>query len=159
PILGPPAGWSAYNASGAAANVIGFLTTGHETPVMNINVTSNAANDNYVYSAAWPVSPGERYRMDATGTAFSVNPSITIELRALWFASATDEMPTQISTTLADSINLGAGGIDFGLGDGVNFPQVPDGAKFMRAAVRVIHSAGAGGNYRIYVYSVQAYKA
>lgn len=150
----PPHMWSKYTAAGPAAVVSGVLNTQKQRQMLMLDAASSASSDNYVFSAAIPVKPGQLLEIDSMFDAFlGTNTSLTVQTRVGWFASATDVYPNFISESLIDSDVMTVNADFWQSGD----ITVPLSAAFARVAVRANYTnSGAGATYQLFVGQVSA---
>lgn len=137
-----PYHWTHHTASGSAATVAGHFDGSHIRPVLMIQHVTGLSGDQYVSSAAFPVTPGEVLYADLTGDFLmsSVSPTtLTVELRLSWFVSSESAYPYVVSESLVDSVS---GDADL---DGVwigGTATVPASVNFARAMVRTSQTGG-----------------
>lgn len=139
-----PYHWTHYTASGQAATVAGQFDGSHIRPLLMIQHTTGLSGDQYVYSAAFPVTPGETLYADLVGdfTTFAGGlgqTTLTIELRLAWFVAAESAYPYTVSETLIDSVTDTGDLTGAWLGASATVPAT---ANFGRAMVRTNQTGG-----------------
>lgn len=139
----PPYLWAHHHASGQLAFVSGTFSGILQRHALTVAINNGVTGDNYVYSSAIPVTPGETLYVDSTADAlcFAPNPtSLTTRLIVAWFTDAETPWPDQLSATQAAStVTDFAGGDGFWLTGSVVPPST---ARFARVAIRATQSGG-----------------
>ena len=137
----PPYMWGHYRAAGSAASVVSAgLSSVYQKPVMFIAVNSASASDNYAYSAAFPVTPGDLLYVDASGSSSSSGGvTLTTTLRVGWFIDGQSVYPNFISETVVQTNSTTTSSSWWLTGTAT----APAGAAYARVAIRANQNAGA----------------
>jgi len=143
----PPWNWYHHRASGPATSiVIAGINPVTSEPVMAMILNSALASDNYAYSAAFPVTPGQAYSVNAGVEVQSSGATLTVTLRVAWLAAPADAYPTFLSETVIESIDTSLGNNAGWLGSATT-ATAPAGATYARVAIRSQMAAGGLSMY------------
>lgn len=136
--------WGQAQVSGAPTIAFVGLRAADSTLVFKLATSppSAAASDSYIYSAAFPVTPGTTLYIDVAGQVFgSGGITSTATIRACWFADGQDTaFPAALGETVIDTQATTTSLTFWSTGSTV----VPVGAMYARLAGRLVYAGGGG---------------
>lgn len=149
--------WAVHRAAGRTTEALAMIHPKLHRPmaVLDNGAKGEQVGDNVLYSAAFPVKPGEVIKADATVSIDLVQPaSVAVDLRIGWFADPSAAYPKVLPN--GEKV-LYARTFDV---DGEQLLEgsaaAPVGAAAARVAVRVRHQTGPDGQFTLYLGYVYA---
>lgn len=146
--------WGHHRAAGRNTEALAMISpTAHKpVAVLSSGAKLEASGDNVLYSAAFPVKPGDVIKGDASMNVDLVQPCrVDVDLRIGWFADIAATYPNVLpqngqKVLYARSFEVDGEQLFEGSG------TAPAGAAAARLAVRARHQvAGEGGQYTLFI--------